>query len=95
MEIKVFGVGQLEIKGLIKSINDIEIIKDTIEKQLTNNYIKLRVVDSFAFPSSILGYLIKLKSEGMKISMEVGDEGLYELLSDLNVIEEFDIQKIK
>ena len=95
MEIKVLGAGQIEIKGLIKSINDVEIIKDTIGKQLTNDYIKLRIIDSFAIPSSILGYLIKLKSEGVKISMEVGDEGLYELLSDLNVIEEFDIQKIR
>ena len=95
MEIKVIGAGQLEIKGLIKSINDVELIKDTISKQLTHNYIKLRIIDSFAIPSSILGYLIKLRAEGVKISMEVGDLGLYELLSDLNVIDEFDIQKIR
>ena len=95
MEIKVIGAGQIEIEGLIKSINDGELIKDTISKQMTNNYIKLKIVDSFAIPSSILGYLIKLRAEGVKISMEVGDEGLYELLSDLNVIDEFDIQKIR
>jgi len=95
MEIKVIGAGQIEIEGLIKSINDAELVKDAISKQLTNNSIKLRVIDSFAIPSSILGYLIKLKAEEVRISMEVGDDGIYELLSDLNLIDEFDVHKIR
>jgi hypothetical protein len=46
-------------------------------------------------PSALIGYLIKLKSLQKKnIRLRIADEGLYELMRDLNLEEEFNLQKI-
>jgi len=83
----------VEVTGLIKSIAQAEAVIEAL-KSLTSNNIRLRIKDSFGLPSSIIGYLVKLKDEGKNITLEVGSPILYELLEDLNLQEIFKIRKI-
>jgi len=93
MELKVTG-NSIEIKGIIKTIEDVENIKSSIES-MNSNVITLTIVDSFAMPSALIGYLIKLKQlEGKQINLRIGDEGLYELVQDLNLNKDFNIQRL-
>ena len=93
MELKVTG-NSIEIKGIIKTIEDVENIKSSIES-MNSNVITLTIVDSFAMPSALIGYLIKLKQlEGKQINLRIGDEGLYELVQDLNLDRDFNLQRL-
>jgi hypothetical protein len=95
MEIKKNNDGSLEIYGIIKTIEDVENIKKTILDYIKGNEVVLKIVDSFAMPSALIGYLIKLKSLHQKnVTLKIADEGLYELMRDLNLEREFNLHKI-
>jgi len=93
MELVVNG-GNIEVKGVIKTIEDVESIKSAISS-INGDVITLKIVDSFAMPSALIGYLIKLRQlENKQITLKIGDEGLYELVQDLNLQRDFNIQRI-
>jgi len=93
MELKVTG-NSVEIKGIIKTIEDVEEIKSSLSS-INSDLITLKIVDSFAMPSALIGYLIKLKQlEGKQINLKIGDEGLYELVQDLNLDRDFNLQRL-
>jgi len=93
MELKVTG-NSIEIKGIIKTIEDVEEIKSTLSS-INSDLVTLKIVDSFAMPSALIGYLIKLKQlEGKQINLRIGDEGLYELVQDLNLDRDFNLQRL-
>jgi len=95
MEIKRINDGSIEIKGVIKTIEDVENIKQTIENYVKGSDVVLKIIDSFAMPSALIGYLIKLKSSQKKnVTLKIADDGLYELMRDLNLGEEVNLQKI-
>lgn len=95
MTINVKGNGIIEIKEIIKTLEDVERIKQAIETNITGDTIELRILDSFAMPSALIGYLIKLHSlEKKNIILKTKDDNLYELMQDLNLDKEFHIQKI-
>jgi hypothetical protein len=95
MEIKKNMDGSIEIDGVIKTIEDVENIKQTIENHVKGSEVILKINDSFAIPSALIGYLIKLKALQQKnVRLRIADEGLYELMKDLNLEEEFHLQKI-
>ena len=92
MELKVYG-DTIEINGVIKTITDAQEVIDAI-KSVDGKTLRLIVKDSFALPSSIIGYLIKKSEEGTNVSIEVGSEILGELLDDLNLTKIFNVRKI-
>lgn len=52
----------------------------------------LKINDSFSMPSSVIGFLLKLKQkETIRIRMQVGDQRLFTLLNDLNLVTELGV----
>jgi hypothetical protein len=95
MKLNVDSIGNIEIKGVIKTIEDVENIKQAIENYIKGDTVKLTIIDSFAMPSALIGYLIKLHSLQKKnIILKIGDDNLYELMQDLNLDKEFNVQKV-
>jgi ABC-type transporter Mla MlaB component len=95
MEIKKINDGSIEIEGVIKTIEDVENIKQTIENCVKGSDVVLKIIDSFAMPSALIGYLIKIKSLQKKnVTLKIANDGLYELMRDLNLEEELNLQKI-
>jgi hypothetical protein len=92
---KVLVSGNLvEIEEVIKTLDDVNKINNIISEFKTGSTLILRIKDSFAIPSSIIGILIKKKKEGVDIHLEVGSDTLYELLDDLNLINHLNVRKL-
>ena len=85
----------LNIEGNIKSLEDFEQIKMTLDG-MKNVYdsIVLNIKDSISITSSVIGYLMKLVNEGKRVYVNVGTDDLYSLLSELNLINTFFVKKI-
>ncbi len=78
----------------IVTINDAEKVKNTIKEiAQSHNNIEIEIKNSFAFPSSIISLLEKLKDNGKNIYISVHDDILYELFNDLNLTKSFHIRK--
>ncbi len=87
--------GYLKIEGVIKSIDDFEMIHKAIVKMKIKSDEKLEIdiIDSFAMPSAVIGLFQKLKNKDeIKLSVIVHDRRLYELLEDLMLVDEFKIK---
>jgi len=86
----------ITIAGNIKSVNDYQDIKTSIN-DLVNNHKTINIIiqDSLSITSSVIGYLNKLVlKDGIKINMKIGDTQLMELLDDLNLTSVFSARKI-
>jgi len=94
MKLDISG-NKIIIKGNVKSISDFNNIKNAIDSIISmNKYIILELVDSISLTSSVIGYLSKLVNvDGVTVELYVGDDGLYELLSDLGLISLFRVKK--
>ena len=86
----------LTIEGNIKSVNDYQEIKTSVSDLVQNHKdISIIIKDSLSITSSVIGYLNKLVlKDGIKITMNVGDSQLMELLEDLNLKTVFNARKI-
>jgi len=94
MEFNVKKMGNIvEVDGLIKTINDASAVIDAL-KSVDDDNVVLRVRESFGLPSSIIGYLVKLKDEGKNVTVEVGSDILYDLLDNLNLISSFNVRRV-
>jgi hypothetical protein len=93
MKVSVSG-NLVEIEEVIKTLDDVNKINNIISEFKTGSTLILRIKDSFAIPSSIIGILIKKKKEGVDIHLEVGNDTLYELLDDLNLINHLNVRKL-
>ena len=95
MQIERKGNNELVITGNIKSIEDgIEIktaiiaLKDKGAKSLL-----LKITDSFSMTSTVIGYLMKLVNlDKIPVTMIVGDQRLYQLLDELNLVQPFNVR---
>lgn len=88
---------QLVITGNVKSIQDSEEIKKTLQ-HIANDHasIELILLDSISLTSSVIGFLVKLAQKDRKnILLKVADNQLYDLLQDLNLYTIFPIEKIQ
>ncbi len=85
----------ITIQGNIKSVNDFQSIKTTIDSlKDTNSNIIIDIKDSISITSSVIGYLNKLVlKDGVDIVMKVGNEQLFSLLEDLNLINTFNVKR--
>ena len=85
------------IIGNIKGIEDINTTKRAIESfhLQPDTSFRVKLQDSFSMPSAMIGYFMKLtEKEGIKLTLEVGDEKLAELLDDLGLTQAFNIKKV-
>ena len=94
MDISVSG-NVIILKGNIKSIQDYQEIKATIDEMIkTRKSILLHIVDSISIISSVIGYLNKIVlKDNIDLSITVGDEQLMELFEDLNLVSLFQVKK--
>ena len=94
MDISVSG-NIVTLKGNIKSIQDYQEIKATIDEMIkTQKSILLHIVDSISIISSVIGYLNKIVlKDNIDLSITVGDEQLMELFEDLNLVSLFHVKK--
>jgi len=93
MEVRVVG-SIVEVDGIIKTINDSQMLVNAIKDAANSGNVSIKINDSFSLPSTVIGELLKLKDNGVSISMEVKDEILYELLDDLNLISAFNVKRM-
>jgi len=85
----------IEIEGNIKSLEDFEKIKYTIEEILPTNKIILDLKNSMSITSAVIGYLTKLSNvNGVRVELIIKDNDLYELLKDLDLDAVFYIRKV-
>ena len=93
MELKREG-SVLTVFGNIKSIEDFERIRYEVENILKNTKsIIVNIPESISLPSSVIGYLVKLTENGVKVNVRVNGD-LYELLDELNLIKRLNVKKI-
>jgi hypothetical protein len=90
------SANSITIDGNIKSISDFQEIKSTIDDLASaNKSITINVLNSLSITSSVIGYLNKLvKKDNITIHLNVGNEQLFELLSDLNLTSVFNTKVI-
>ena len=83
------------IEGNIKSVDDFQQIKTHIDPLIKlHNSIVIHIPDSLSITSSVIGYFMKLiHKEGIHLTLKVGDERLFNLLEDLNLINEFNVTR--
>ena len=95
MEVNVVG-NKIVVKGNVKSIRDYEEIRNVIERVIsTNKFVVIELVDSISLTSSVIGYLSKLVNvDDVKVELYVRDDGLYDLLDDLGLINLFRVKRI-
>jgi len=84
----------LEIEGVIKTMNDANKLNGELDKFVSGNTVIIKIKDSFAMPSGVIGNLLKKVQDGVNIRMEVGNNILYELLDDLNLVNKLNVKKI-
>ncbi|HIP46446.1 MAG TPA: hypothetical protein EYG95_02675 [Campylobacterales bacterium] len=85
----------IKTEGNIRSMRDVSELKSTIESYnlVSGNQFNIEIVDSFAMPSALIGYLLKLvQQDAVKLSLNIYDTRLAELLDDLNLTEVFNIR---
>jgi len=93
MDIRQTG-NMIEVDGVIKTINDSQMLVNAIKDASRNGHVIIKINDSFSLPSTVIGELLKMKDNGVNITLEVKDEILYELLDDLNLVTIFNVKKI-
>ncbi len=95
MEIKIFGTNELAVTGIIKTIDDSMLLRGELQKLYEGgaDSIVLKIEDSFAMPSAVIGYLMKLVNrDKVKLKLVAGDSRLYQLLDELNLTESFGVR---
>ncbi|MEN4045289.1 MULTISPECIES: hypothetical protein [Sulfurimonas] len=92
------SLNTITVKGNIKAISHYEEIKNEIEKMIDNSpdikYIKILILESISITSSIIGYLCKLVDDGINLEVHIQNEGLHELLDDLNLVPLLNVKKL-
>jgi hypothetical protein len=84
------------ISGNIKSINDFQDIKKTLDGlSATHKEIVVNILDSISITSSIIGYLNKLVlKDGISLQLKIAAPQLMELIDDLNLTSTFKATKV-
>ncbi|MGE4318114.1 MAG: hypothetical protein AB7E96_04320 [Deferribacterales bacterium] len=98
MEIKVIDNHTVEIHGNIKSLDNYNEIKQTIQQLVSGGArnLTLNVRDSLSMVSSVIGFLIKIINvDGVALNVNVWDERLYALLDQLSLVELFHVRHVK
>ncbi len=95
MEIRIIGTNELLVTGVIKTIDDSMALRGELQKLYEGGVdsIVLKIEDSFAMPSAVIGYLMKLVNrDKVKLKLVAGDVRLYQLLDELSLTESFGVR---
>ena len=95
--IKINNLGnKVVVEGNVKSIEHYNQLKSTVDGVLVNNKnIVVTLVDSISLTSSVIGYFSKLVNVNcVVLELYVSDDGLYELLDDLGLMQLFHVKKL-
>jgi ribonuclease HI len=84
----------LEVEGIIKTMNDAHKLNDALNDFKEGQMVIIKIKDSFAMPSAVIGNLLKKVEEGVNIKLEVKSDILYEVLDDLNLVSKLNVKKI-
>lgn len=90
-------LGDFVLKGQIKSFQDYELIKDSIDDHIVQGCesITLNIEDSMGIISSVIGYLIKLVNmQKVKVFLFVKEDALFTVLDNLGLVHAFNVRKI-
>lgn len=97
LAIEAKELGDFVLTGQIKSFQDYELIKDSIDDHITQgcDSITLNIEDSMSIISSVIGYLIKLVNmQKVKIFLFIKEEALFKVLDNLGLVQAFNVRKI-
>lgn len=86
---------EITVEGNIKTIDDYMTLKKAVTAivEAGNNQVLLTMCDSISMPSSVLGFFVKLVNhDKIRVSMNVADRCLFELLEELGMIELFHVR---
>ena len=85
----------LKVKGIVENLDDCTQITKGIKKiTQKNNKIEIIFEDSFAMPSTLIGFMLKtIQLDKATIYVKANDD-LYALLDRLSLIETFNVSKI-
>lgn len=86
----------VKISGSIKTINDHQSIKKSIDElTASNKSITVVIEDSISITSSVIGYFNKLVlKDKIDLHLQIGAEQLMTLLDDLHLTKEFKARRI-
>lgn len=88
MEIVSRSSNELVISGNIKTIDDSMALRAEVHKmhEAGAGSITLRIEESFALPSAVIGYLMKLVNrDKVRLTLLAGDHRLRDLLDELQL----------
>jgi hypothetical protein len=89
--------GNLIITGEMKTIEDYSSIKAALVELVSSGTesVIIEIKESMTITSSIIGLFTKtVHGDGMKISLHVNSERLFNLLEDLNLVTVFNVKKV-
>jgi hypothetical protein len=84
----------VEVEGIIKTMNDANKLNEVLNEFKEGSLVVIKIKDSFAMPSAVIGTLLKKVEEGVKIKLEVYSDILYEVLDDLNLVNKLNVVKL-
>lgn len=96
MNITQNGAAELTISGNIKTIDDSIALREAVQKLVEGgcDSVTLRIPESFAMPSAVIGYLMKLVNrDKVTLSVIAGDQRLRELLDELQLTVQFGVRE--
>lgn len=96
MNIEQKSAAELTISGNIKTIDDSIALRAAVQKLVDGgcSSILLKIPDSFAMPSAVIGYLMKLVNrDKVQLNVIAGDQRLRELLDELQLTEQFGVRE--
>ena len=95
MEISV-NQNRAIILGNIKSVSDFQEIKTKIDLMVTSQKdIVVDIKESLSITSSVIGYFNKLiLKDKIRVTMNIGNKQLFELLDDLSLRSVFNAKKV-
>lgn len=96
MNIEQKSATELIISGNIKTIDDSIALRAAVQKLVDGgcSSIMLKIPDSFAMPSAVIGYLMKLVNrDKVQLNVIAGDQRLRELLDELQLTEQFGVRE--
>jgi len=87
---------RLVISGEVKTLDNYTEIRNLIQDFIASGekVLVVEVIDSMMITSAIIGYFTKIiHLDGIRMTMIVHNQRLYELLQDLNLIKMFNVKK--
>ncbi len=98
MEITSRSSNELVLSGPIKTIDDSMAVRAEVQKLVEEgaSSLVLRIEDSFALPSAVIGYLMKLVNrDKVRLTLLAGDHRLRELLDELQLSGIFNVGSLR